>query len=162
MRIQTQPAIRLLGLSLLLTARLEAAPGYKYTVVGNPADVTTETTGLLVLQGGGTDVDQNFVAMGAHSGGGDFVVIRASGTDASPGTMLFTLTGDVHREGVVELPLGTPLRALIEDVGGGVLGDGAVKAIVPGASTTALVGSQLDVWYCSIGPPRCFGFSLGG
>ncbi|HEX6132061.1 MAG TPA: NADH-ubiquinone oxidoreductase-F iron-sulfur binding region domain-containing protein, partial [Actinomycetota bacterium] len=71
--------------------------------------------------------------------------LRASGTDASPGTMLFTLTGDVHREGVVELPLGTPLRTLIEDVGGGVLGDGAVKAIVPGASTTALVGSQLDV-----------------
>ena len=59
-----------------------AAPGYQYSVVGNPADVVTSTSGLLVLQGGGTDVDENFVRMGARAGGGDFVVIRASGTDA--------------------------------------------------------------------------------
>jgi cyanophycinase-like exopeptidase len=58
-----------------------AAQGYNYFVVGNPADVVTPTTGLLVLQGGGTDVDENFVRMGARSGGGDFVVIRASGSD---------------------------------------------------------------------------------
>jgi NADH-quinone oxidoreductase subunit F len=71
--------------------------------------------------------------------------LRASGTDGSPGTMLFTLTGDVEREGVVELALGTPLRALVEDFGGGMIADGALKAIVPGASTTALIASQLDV-----------------
>jgi len=59
-----------------------AASGYSYTVVGNPADVATSTSGLLVLQGGGTDVDENFRRMGARAGGGDFVVIRASGTDA--------------------------------------------------------------------------------
>lgn len=59
-----------------------AAPNYQYSVVGNPADVVTTTSGLLVLQGGGTDVDENFVRMGARAGGGDFVVIRASGTDA--------------------------------------------------------------------------------
>ena len=57
-------------------------PSYSYFVVGNAADVVTPTSGLLVLQGGGTDVDENFVRMGARSGGGDFVVIRASGTDA--------------------------------------------------------------------------------
>jgi cyanophycinase-like exopeptidase len=60
----------------------EPAQGYQYSVVGNPADVVTPTSGLLVLQGGGTDVDENFVRMGARAGGGDFVVIRASGTDA--------------------------------------------------------------------------------
>jgi len=72
------------GLGLLLTTAPEvrAAPGYSYSIVGNPADVTTATSGLLVLQGGGTDVDENFVRMGARAGGGDFVVIRASGTDA--------------------------------------------------------------------------------
>jgi len=59
-----------------------AASGYQYTVVGNPADVVTSTSGLLVLQGGGTDVDENFRRMGARAGGGDFVVIRAAGTDA--------------------------------------------------------------------------------
>ncbi len=57
-------------------------PSYSYFVVGNAADVVTPTSGLLVLQGGGTDVDENFVRMGARSGGGDFVVIHASGTDA--------------------------------------------------------------------------------
>ncbi len=73
----------LIGLSLSVWATTAvAAPGYQYHVVGNPADVVTSTSGLLVLQGGGTDVDENFIRMGARSGGGDFVVIRASGTDA--------------------------------------------------------------------------------
>jgi cyanophycinase-like exopeptidase len=43
--------------------------------------VVTPTSGLLVLQGGGTDVDESYVRMGARSGGGDFVVLRASGDD---------------------------------------------------------------------------------
>jgi cyanophycinase-like exopeptidase len=71
-----------LGILLVFAPRADAAAGYSYSVVGNPADVVTTTSGLLVLQGGGTDVDENFVRMGARSGGGDFVVIRASGTDA--------------------------------------------------------------------------------
>jgi NADH-quinone oxidoreductase subunit F len=71
--------------------------------------------------------------------------LRASGTERSPGTMLFTLTGDVEREGVFELPLGTPLRTFVEGAGGGVTGGEAMKVIVPGSSTTALVASQLDV-----------------
>ena len=71
-----------LGILFVSAPRADAAPGYSYSVVGNPADVVSATSGLLVLQGGGTDVDENFVRMGARSGGGDFVVIRASGTDA--------------------------------------------------------------------------------
>jgi cyanophycinase-like exopeptidase len=59
-----------------------AASGYSSFIVGNPADVVTPTTGLWVMQGGGTDVDENFRRMGAASGGGDFVVIRFGGTDA--------------------------------------------------------------------------------
>lgn len=71
--------------------------------------------------------------------------LRSSGTRSSPGTMLFTLAGDVRREGVFELPLGTSLRTLIEDVGGGVRDGRGLKTIVPGSSTTALIASQLDV-----------------
>jgi NADH-quinone oxidoreductase subunit F len=71
--------------------------------------------------------------------------LRSQGTDRSPGTMLFTLTGDVRREGVFELSLGTPLRSLIEEAGGGVIAGHGLKAIVPGASTTVMVASQLDV-----------------
>ena len=66
------------GLGVLLVApSADAGHGYSYFVTGNPADVVTPTSGLLVLQGGGTDVDENFVRMGARAGGGDFVVIRA-------------------------------------------------------------------------------------
>ena len=56
-------------------------PGFKYYVVGNPADVVKPTRGLWVAQGGGDDVDQNYIRMGAYGGGGDFVVLRASGAD---------------------------------------------------------------------------------
>jgi hypothetical protein len=59
------------GLALCGASTLCAAPGYSHFVVGNPADVTTAATPLLVLQGGGTDVDENVVRMGARSGGGD-------------------------------------------------------------------------------------------
>jgi cyanophycinase len=55
---------------------------YEYYVVGNSGDVTTSTSAGLLLMGGGTDVDAAFQWMINKSGGGDFVVIRASGTDA--------------------------------------------------------------------------------
>jgi cyanophycinase len=56
-------------------------PGYRYFVVGNAADVSKPTRGLWVAQGGGDDVDENYVRMGAYGGGGDFVVLRGSGAD---------------------------------------------------------------------------------
>jgi cyanophycinase-like exopeptidase len=58
-----------------------AAPGFSYYSYGNPGDVRTHTRGLVVLQGGGDDVDVNYVRMGERAGGGDFVVLRASGGD---------------------------------------------------------------------------------
>jgi NADH-quinone oxidoreductase subunit F len=69
--------------------------------------------------------------------------LRQWGTDASPGTMCFTLAGDVERGGVWELPMGTTIRELV-DRAGGVRGGGEVKVIFPGASSTALVPTQLD------------------
>jgi cyanophycinase-like exopeptidase len=66
----------------LIPVPARAASGYSDFIVGNPADVVRSTTGLLVLQGGGLDVDENFVRMGNAAGGGDFVVIRFGGTDA--------------------------------------------------------------------------------
>ena len=71
--------------------------------------------------------------------------LRSSGTDDSPGTMVFTVCGDVRREGVFELPLGTPLRHLVEDRAGGPTEGRSLKAIFPGASNTVLAPSELDV-----------------
>jgi NADH-quinone oxidoreductase subunit F len=69
--------------------------------------------------------------------------LRQWGSDASPGTMCFTVAGDVEREGVWELPMGTTIRELVERAEG-VRGGGEVKVIFPGASSTALVPEQLD------------------
>jgi cyanophycinase len=55
---------------------------YEYYVVGNDGDVNAKTSAGLVLMGGSTDVDAAFQWMIDKSGGGDFVVIRAAGTDA--------------------------------------------------------------------------------
>jgi NADH-quinone oxidoreductase subunit F len=71
--------------------------------------------------------------------------LRASGTDSSPGTMIFTVCGDVMQEGVFELPLGTSLRHLVEDRAGGPPDGRSLKAIFPGASNTVLAPSELDV-----------------
>ena len=63
---------------------------------------------------------------------------RELGTEKSPGTKLFTI-GKVERPGNYELPLGTPLRVLLEDVAGGVLGGRSLKAWTPGGSSTPLL-----------------------
>ena len=55
---------------------------YEYYAVGNSGNVDTATSAGLVLMGGSTDVDAAFQWMIGKSGGGDFVVIRATGTDA--------------------------------------------------------------------------------
>jgi NADH:ubiquinone oxidoreductase subunit F (NADH-binding) len=70
---------------------------------------------------------------------------RAFGTERSPGTMLFSVAGDVVTAGVFELPLGTPLRVLIEDVAGGCPEGRALKALFPGASNTVILPHLLDV-----------------
>jgi cyanophycinase len=73
-----------MGLSMLLplAGAASAATGYEYYAVGNTGDVTKPTAAGLMLMGGGTDVDAAFQWMIGKAGGGDFVVIRASGTDA--------------------------------------------------------------------------------
>lgn len=68
------------------------------------------------------------------------------GTEKCPGTMLFSLSGAVVTPGVYELPLGTPLRHLIEDCGGGVPGGRKVKAVFPGGPSFSMItADQLDL-----------------
>ena len=51
-------------------------------IIGDTADFQTTTKGGLVIMGGGSDVDAAFQWMMERSGGGDVVIIRATGTDA--------------------------------------------------------------------------------
>jgi NADH:ubiquinone oxidoreductase subunit F (NADH-binding) len=69
---------------------------------------------------------------------------REVGTERSPGTMIFTLVGDVQRPGMYELPLGITLRSLLYDVGGGPLPGRDIKAVVPGASNPVLIPAHFD------------------
>ncbi|MBI1955848.1 MAG: NADH-quinone oxidoreductase subunit NuoF [Acidobacteria bacterium] len=67
------------------------------------------------------------------------------GTPRNGGTRLFVLSGHVHRPGVYELPMGFPLRKMIEEVGGGIAGGKKFKAVIPGGSSTpVLTGEALD------------------
>ena len=69
---------------------------------------------------------------------------RSRGTESSPGTMLFTVSGDVVSPEVAELDLGTPLLSLIDGVGGG-LGQGrSVKLAVSGVSNVPLTVGELN------------------
>ncbi|MDD2383870.1 MAG: NADH-quinone oxidoreductase subunit NuoF [Sulfurospirillaceae bacterium] len=60
---------------------------------------------------------------------------RAYGTEKSPGTMLFGISGHVEKPGVYELPYGVKMVDVIEHVCGGVLGGKKLKAIIPGGSS---------------------------
>lgn len=73
---------------------------------------------------------------------------RSHGTEKSPGTKCFSLSGHVNRPGNYELPFGVPLRELIEspEYGGGMRGGRPVKIIIPGgASAPWLTHEHLDV-----------------
>jgi NADH-quinone oxidoreductase subunit F len=70
---------------------------------------------------------------------------RQTGTPDSPGTMIFTVCGDVQRPGCYELPLGTSMRGLIEKISGGVPNGRMLKAIFPGVSNGVLTPGHLDV-----------------
>jgi NADH:ubiquinone oxidoreductase subunit F (NADH-binding) len=69
---------------------------------------------------------------------------RSFGTEKSPGTMIFTVSGDVQKETVVELPLGTPLATLVFESAGGMAPGRRLKAVVSGASNAPLPGAMVD------------------
>lgn len=71
---------------------------------------------------------------------------RSQGTEKSPGTKLYCLSGKAARPGVYELPMGTTLRTLLFDYGGGIRGGKSFKgALLGGAAGTFVDASLLDV-----------------
>lgn len=70
---------------------------------------------------------------------------KSMGTERSTGSKLFCISGHVRRPGNYELPLGTPLRTIIEECAGGMRGERPLKVVIPGgASTPMLIPEQLD------------------
>lgn len=65
------------------------------------------------------------------------------GVPKSTGTKIFSLSGHVKRPGNYELPMGTPLRELIYNYGGGIKEDRKLKTVIPGGVSTPVLTSQL-------------------
>ncbi len=72
--------------------------------------------------------------------GGDWY--RQWGTEKSPGTKLFCVSGHVNKPGNYELPLGFPLGELIDDVCGGVRDGHTLKAVIPGGSSVPILAAS--------------------
>lgn len=70
----------------------------------------------------------------------------SSGTENSPGTKAFALTGNINNTGLIEVPMGTTLRHIIFDIGGGIRGGGEFKAVqIGGPSGACLTSEHLDL-----------------
>ncbi len=123
------------------TALLESIEGYRgeprnkppypttHGLFGQPTVINNVETLLNVL---------DVVALGAQAW-------RSVGTEQSPGTRLFSLSGHVQRPGVYEHPMGVSLRRVI-DAAGGPDGDRRLQAVLLGGAAGVLVGpDQLDI-----------------
>ncbi|MCZ7582891.1 MAG: SLBB domain-containing protein [Deltaproteobacteria bacterium] len=68
------------------------------------------------------------------------------GTDTSKGTKIFSLVGKVNHTGLIEVPMGTTLREIVEDIGGGVPDGRSFKAVQTGGpSGGCLPADRLDM-----------------
>ncbi|WP_432406341.1 NADH-quinone oxidoreductase subunit NuoF [Wukongibacter sp. M2B1] len=65
------------------------------------------------------------------------------GTEKSNGTKVFALTGKIKKGGLVEVPMGMPLREIIFDIGGGIKEDKEFKAVQMGGPSGGCIPSQL-------------------
>jgi NADH:ubiquinone oxidoreductase subunit F (NADH-binding)/(2Fe-2S) ferredoxin len=64
------------------------------------------------------------------------------GTKDSPGTKVFALTGKVKNSGLVEVPMGTTLREIVYDIGGGIIGGKKFKAVQTGGPSGGMISAE--------------------
>lgn len=87
---------------------------------------------------------------------------RMYGTDSSPGTLLFGMSGHVERPGIYEAEFGVSMMEYIEQYGGGIKGGKKLKAVIPGgASTPVLTAEEVSCANLDYESMRSMGSSLG-
>ncbi len=64
------------------------------------------------------------------------------GTEKSKGTKVFALAGKIRHTGLIEVPMGTPLRTIVEDMGGGAPDGHAIKAVQTGGPSGGCIPQQ--------------------
>jgi len=68
------------------------------------------------------------------------------GTEKSRGTKVFALTGKIKNPGLIEVPMGITLREIVEEIGGGIAGGKALKAVQTGGPSGGCIpASMLDL-----------------
>ncbi len=82
------------------------------------------------------------------------------GTEDTPGTVIFTLSGDVKNPGMYEVETGLTVRQLLYDIGGGPRGDKEFKAILSGMSNRMMLPEHFDL-KIDFGTLRNAGIGLG-
>ena len=65
------------------------------------------------------------------------------GTESSPGTKVFSLAGNVNNAGLVEVPMGTTLREIVYDIGGGIPFGKEIKAVQSGGPSGGFIPASL-------------------
>lgn len=71
---------------------------------------------------------------------------KSMGTEKSRGTKVFALGGKIHNTGLVEVPMGTTLREIVEEIGGGIPDDKTFKAAQTGGPSGGCIpASHLDI-----------------
>jgi NADH-quinone oxidoreductase subunit F len=85
---------------------------------------------------------------------------RSVGTSDTPGTMVFTISGDVATPGVFELPMATPLDELVFEHGGGMRAGRTLKAVLSGVSNAVIQPSALHT-RMDFGSMQAIGSGLG-
>ena len=68
---------------------------------------------------------------------------RSIGTEKSPGTKVFSLVGKVKKAGLVEVPMGMPIREIVFDIGGGVGEGRKIKAVQTGGPSGGCIPEKL-------------------
>ena len=66
------------------------------------------------------------------------------GTETSKGTKVFALAGKIRRGGLIEVPMGVTLRQVVEEIGGGIAGGKAFKAVQVGGPSGGCVPERLS------------------
>lgn len=68
---------------------------------------------------------------------------RSIGTEKSPGTKVFALVGKINNAGLIEVPMGTPIQQIIDDLGGGIPNNKKIKSVQTGGPSGGCIPERL-------------------
>jgi NADH:ubiquinone oxidoreductase subunit F (NADH-binding) len=85
---------------------------------------------------------------------------RSTGTADTPGTVIFSLSGDVKKPGMYEVPTGLTVRQLLYELGGGPAGNKPIRAVFSGVANRVMTPDQFDL-KIDFGTLRAAGVGLG-